>query len=217
MGARMALRWKCKTQASEAKGYELLCLAAEQLRGAKKAPFTVECTISEVKGGGGSKPKQIMSEIHFSDRRDIAFLILGTVGQVVTTSTNLAGKGGLLEKMGIQPAANFRRGIRFEGLKFAAGDFLLSVAQASNLGGSKQFMGVVAEVEYIPVCSIAMAKPILEEFLNILASSMRKLDGYVEGTFYKIPDQFSHFKLCDQFSHEHAAVQYILLCKALSK
>lgn len=44
-----ALRWKCKTQASEAKGYELLCLAAEQLRGAKKAPFTVECTISEVK------------------------------------------------------------------------------------------------------------------------------------------------------------------------
>ena len=80
----------------------------------------------------------------------------------MTTSTNLAGKGGLLEKMGIQPAANFRRGIRFEGLKFAAGDFLLSVAQASNLGGSKQFMGVVAEVEYIPVCSIAMAKPILE-------------------------------------------------------
>ena len=44
-----AFRWKCKSQACEAKGYELLCAAAEQLRGVKKAPYTVECTVSEVK------------------------------------------------------------------------------------------------------------------------------------------------------------------------
>ena len=80
----------------------------------------------------------------------------------MTTGTSLPGKGGMLEKMGVQPPANFRRGIRFEGMKFAMGDFVLSCAQASSLGGSKQFIGVIAEVEYTPIRSISKAKPILE-------------------------------------------------------
>ena len=82
--------------------------------------------------------------------------------QVVTTGASLPGNGGMLEKVGVQPPAHFRRGIRFEGLKFAMGDFILSCAQASSLGGSKQFIGVIAEVEYTPICSMSMGKPILE-------------------------------------------------------
>lgn len=47
---------------------------------------------------------------------------------------------------------------------------------------------------------------------------MKKVDGYVDGSFYKIPDQYSHFKLSsEQYSAEHAAVQYIMICRALSK
>ena len=85
-----------------------------------------------------------------------------SVEQVVTAGTAMAGKGGMLEKMSIQTAATFRRGIRFEGMKFAIGDFVLSCAQASSLGGSKHFIGVIAEVEYSPNSSIQLAKPILE-------------------------------------------------------
>lgn len=82
--------------------------------------------------------------------------------QIVTTSPDLAGKGGFLEKMNVQPAATFKRGIKFEGLRFAMGDFLFSCAQASSLGGSKHFIGVVAEVEYLPMSSMAASKPIME-------------------------------------------------------
>lgn len=64
--------------------------------------------------------------------------------------------------MNLQANTNFRRGIRFEGFHFALGDFVLSCAQARSLGGSKQFIGVVAEVEYLPLTSIPVAKPILE-------------------------------------------------------
>ena len=174
----------------------------------------------------------------------------------------MAGKGGMLEKMNIQPSTNFRRGIRFEGLKFTMGDFVLSCAQASSLAGSKQFIGVIAEVEYLPISSLSMARPILEvkilsrmffnlsdqvpwlrfspsdalnflpcftnplpclkkeclqEFVNILSSTMTRLEGYVDGTFYKVPDQYSHFGLADRFSAGHAAVLYVLICKALAK
>ena len=68
----------------------------------------------------------------------------------------------MLEKLNVQPATAFKRGIRFEGLKFALGDFVLSCAQASSLGGSKHFIGVVAEVEYLPTSSITAAKPVLD-------------------------------------------------------
>ena len=44
------------------------------------------------------------------------------------------------------------------------GDFVLSCAQASSLGGSKRFIGVIADVEYTPVSSIPLAKPILEVY-----------------------------------------------------
>ena len=84
------------------------------------------------------------------------------IAQVVMTTPALTGKGGLLEKMNIQASSNFRRGVRFEGLKYSCGDFVVSCAQASSLGGAKQFIGSVADVEYLPVSDVTVAKPILE-------------------------------------------------------
>lgn len=46
---------------------------------------------------------------------------------------------------------------------------------------------------------------------------MRGLEGYTDGDFYKVPDHYSHFGLSDRYTQEHAAVQYILICKALAK
>jgi hypothetical protein len=74
----------------------------------------------------------------------------------------LSGKGGILEKLGLQAIAPSRRGIRFEGLKFAMGDFILSCAQATGLGGGKQFLGVVLEVEYLPLLNSTVASPVLD-------------------------------------------------------
>lgn len=42
-----ALKWKAQSPNTEHKLYELLCAAAEQLRGGKRAPFFVECTVIE--------------------------------------------------------------------------------------------------------------------------------------------------------------------------
>lgn len=81
---------------------------------------------------------------------------------MVTTNPWLSGKGGILEKLGLQASAPSRRGIRFEGLKFAMGDFILSCAQATGLGGGKQLLGVVLEVEYLPLLNLTVANPALD-------------------------------------------------------
>ena len=68
-----------------------------------------------------------------------------------------------MERLGFQASAGgIKRGIRFDGVKYVLGDFALFVAQASSTTGSKDFMGVVAEVEYKPLQSIKKAQPILE-------------------------------------------------------
>ena len=68
-----------------------------------------------------------------------------------------------MERLGFQASAGgIKRGIRFDGVKYVLGDFALFVAQASSTTGSKEFMGVVAEVEYKPLQSIKKAQPILE-------------------------------------------------------
>ena len=89
--------------------------------------------------------------------------------QVISGNPRLTGKGSLLEKLGMQTAAAaFRRGIQFEGVKFVLGDFVLFVAQATNIAGSKEFLGVVAELEYSPLPNFDVAQPVLEVciFLN---------------------------------------------------
>jgi hypothetical protein len=82
--------------------------------------------------------------------------------QVVTTSPWMAGKGGILDKLGLQITTPARRGIRFEGVKFAMGDFILSCSQAMGVGGTKQFLGVVLEVEYLPLPNSTVANPVLD-------------------------------------------------------
>ena len=68
-----------------------------------------------------------------------------------------------MERLGFQASAGgIKRGVRFDGVKYVSGDFALFVAQASSTTGSKEFMGVVAEVEYKPLQSIKKAQPILE-------------------------------------------------------
>ena len=57
----------------------------------------------------------------------------------------------------------------------------------------------------------------MQEFLNIFVSTIKKSEAYTDGDFYIVPDHFSHFGLSDNFDQEHAAVQYILMCKALAK
>ena len=60
-----------------------------------------------------------------------------------------------MERLGFQASAGgIKRGVRFDGVKYVSGDFALFVAQASSTTGSKEFMGVVAEVEYKPLQSI---------------------------------------------------------------
>jgi len=149
-----ALKWKPQTPNTEHKLYELLCAAAEQLRGSKRVPFSVECTVTEASqvrgillpkhcqpsghslppppngapqsvrgvsgqqngcfmervwlGAGGvkqvvgcamykrchqeellrmqakdssGKDKQVLTQIQFSEKPDLIFLILGSAGQ----------------------------------------------------------------------------------------------------------------------------------------
>lgn len=80
---------------------------------------------------------------------------------MVEGSSNLVGKGSLLEKLGVQ-AGSMRRGIQFEGAKYTLGDFTLFVGQATNMAGSKEFLGVVTEVEYLPLHNVDVAQPMLQ-------------------------------------------------------
>jgi len=214
-----ALKWKPQTPNTEHKLYELLCAAAEQLRGSKRVPFSVECTVTEASQAKDSsgKDKQVLTQIQFSEKPDLIFLILGSAGQVVTTSPWMSGKGSILAKLDLQVIAPARRGIRFEGIKFAIGDFILSCAQAMGVGGGKQFLGVVLEVEYLPLPSSTVATPVLDEFVSMLSGYLRDMEGCPEGRLLKMTFPHQQFGLSDDFTDQHSAVQYILLCKTFAQ
>lgn len=81
----------------------------------------------------------------------------------MASSCGLVGKGALLEKIGMGGGSTVgKRGIQFEGLKYVLGDFVVYIAQASNISGNREFLGVVAEVEYLPLASLSIAAPVLE-------------------------------------------------------
>lgn len=82
--------------------------------------------------------------------------------QVVKSRPGLVSKGGLLERLGLQPSGGPRRGVQFEGSKYTLGDFKLFIGQATNFSGSREFLSVVAEIEYLPLSSTAAAQSVLK-------------------------------------------------------
>ena len=87
---------------------------------------------------------------------------LETNVQVITANSGISEKGGLLERLGLQSNATQRRGTRFEGIRFSMYDFAAYVAQVTELSGSREFLGILVEVEYLPVQSSVVAAPVLK-------------------------------------------------------
>ena len=61
-----ALKWKPQAPNTEHKIFELLCAAAEQLRGSKRIPFNVECTVWEASQvrSASRQPHHVMSMLY---------------------------------------------------------------------------------------------------------------------------------------------------------
>lgn len=82
--------------------------------------------------------------------------------QVITASSSVAEKGGLLERLGYQTNTAQKRGVRFEGIRFSLYDFSAYIAQATDSGGSREFLGIIVETEYLPIRSINTAQHVLK-------------------------------------------------------
>ncbi|XP_058754698.1 mediator of RNA polymerase II transcription subunit 20a-like [Vicia villosa] len=95
--------------------------------------------------------------------------------------------------------------LNFEGLQYKLGDFQLRLIkvvpnQAENL------RGILMEIEYLPISSIEIAKPILEEFIDIWRQVLSKKS--LPGQFMQAEPVFAEYGLSDSYSFQHTAVQY---------
>ena len=67
----------------------------------------------------------------------------------------------MAEQLGFQMNSPQRTGIKFEGIRFSMWDVAMYVAQATDLGGSREFLGIAVEIEYLPVRSQRVAEKVL--------------------------------------------------------
>ncbi|KAI5415255.1 Mediator of RNA polymerase II transcription subunit 20a [Lathyrus oleraceus] len=95
--------------------------------------------------------------------------------------------------------------LNFEGLQYRLGDFQLRLIkvvpnQAENL------RGILMEIEYLPISSIEVAKPVLEEFIEIWREVLSKKS--LPGQFMRAEPVFAEYGLSDRYTFQHTAVQY---------
>ncbi|XP_058771895.1 mediator of RNA polymerase II transcription subunit 20a-like [Vicia villosa] len=91
------------------------------------------------------------------------------------------------------------------GVQYKLGDLRFKLIKV--LSRDKNRSGIFVEIEYMPISSIEIAKPIMEEFIEIWQQvvSTKSLSGEFIGT----EPNFAEYGLSDSYTWRHTAVQYV--------
>eukprot|EP00803_Ostreobium_quekettii_P008711 evm.model.scf_422.2 EVM.evm.TU.scf_422.2 scf_422:4328-6696(+) len=112
----------------------------------------------------------------------------------------------VLSKMNFQAVAQ----VRFEGINYIIGDFLVKVGSVIQ---NEEIKGFMLDVEYRPLSHIPSGHMLMWEFCQILRNAAQELTaGKLEDI--SLPDQYS---LGNNFTNMHSAVQYALMASVYMK
>ncbi|XP_058771894.1 mediator of RNA polymerase II transcription subunit 20a-like [Vicia villosa] len=93
----------------------------------------------------------------------------------------------------------------FEGVQYKAGDFRMKLIKV--LTRYNNLRGILIEIEYMPISSIEIAKPIMEEFTEIWQQVVST--KALPGEFIRKEPNFAEYGLSDSYTWQHTAVQYV--------
>ncbi|KAG6536366.1 mediator of RNA polymerase II transcription subunit 20a-like isoform X1 [Zingiber officinale] len=93
----------------------------------------------------------------------------------------------------------------FQGFQYRLGDFQLKVGKCFR-SAPENFRGIVLEIEYLPLSSMEVCRPIMKEFFGILQEEFSKMS--VPGHLINIEAHFERFGLQDYYTAQHTALQY---------
>ncbi|GAB4817817.1 hypothetical protein N2152v2_004863 [Parachlorella kessleri] len=133
-----------------------------------------------------------LCSVTFSDQPHSLVLVTRSQRSVLEGDSELQQ---LLDKLRLY---QLRATLQLEGLRYGIGDFSVSVARAIQKP-LEEFRGIVLDVAYHPLDSLAAADPILQETAAV-GANIRVAGAGMEG-----------FGLPERYSLQHAAVQYVQL------
>mmetsp|Transcript_4563 Transcript_4563/g.12722 ORF Transcript_4563/g.12722 Transcript_4563/m.12722 type:complete len:233 (+) Transcript_4563:294-992(+) len=221
MGAKCMLRWvNADTVNKDNPRAVLLALVKvlEGLDGRSHSKWKTLCTAlkskaDDSKGTGANDMHVVM----FSEMPNRQYLLLRQERQVMEADKSVKG---LLDKLGLHALKHV---LEFEGSTYIAGDFSVKLGRAST--PSKDFKGIVVEIEYMPISNLVIALPILNEFITVLQQAIAThqaellargpADERCRGQLEKVTAPYAEYSLPPQFSFLHAAAQYVAVCSAL--
>jgi len=136
--------------------------------------------------------------VSFSEVPDKYYFALRQEHMVVEADANMQA---IMEKLQVY---RNRLTILFEGFQYELGDFHIKAGRAI-LAHTENLRGIILEVDYKPLSSVAQSRRVVQDFME----SLHK--GITSGQFVPLEPHFAEFSLPDLYSWQHTSLQYVTL------